>query len=109
MAKNNKDIIKSLRFSEREYMDIMRRAKEQNLQFSAYIKKMIGREFKYDPVLRGAVNNLANEVNYIGHNINQIVRNYNSGFYSEIDKERLMEYMRVLNEKVEKLLKQNGY
>lgn len=108
MAKNNRDVIKTLRFKDSEYRNIMRRAKEQNLQFSAYIKKMISRDYKYDPVLRREVNKLANEVNYIGHNINQIVKNHNSELYSEMDKTKLMEYMRILNEKVDKLLEQHG-
>ena len=109
MAKNNRDVIKTLRFKETEYRDIMRRAKEQNLQFSAYIKKMISRDYKFDPILRKEVNRLANEVNYVGHNINQIVKNHNSKLYSESDKIKLMEYMRILNEKVDQLLAQHGY
>ena len=52
---------------------------------------------------------LINEVNYIGHNINQIVRNNNSGLYLESDKIRLMEYMRTLNMKLGEVTDKYGY
>lgn len=48
---------------------------------------------------------LINEVNHIGININQIVPNYNSGMYSEDDKERLVAYMRKLNTEVNNVYK----
>ena len=52
---------------------------------------------------------LINEVNFIGHNINQIVRNNNSGLYLESDKTRLMEYMRTLNMKLGEVMDKYGY
>ena len=93
LKKNNKDITKRVRLTENECRKIMKEAKNKNM----------------DPEFIKAIYKLANEINYIGHNINQVVKNNNSKLYSEIDKARLMEYMRILNEKVESLLKQNGY
>ena len=53
--------------------------------------------------IRILLKELINEVNHIGTNINQIVYNYNFGFYSEDDKERLVAYMRKLNIEVNKV------
>ena len=53
--------------------------------------------------IRILLKELINEVNHIGTNINQIVYNYNFGFHSEDDKERLVAYMRKLNIEVNKV------
>ena len=106
LKKNNKDITKRVRLTENECRKIMKEAKKKNMNFSAYAAKL---DKNMDPEFIKAIYKLANEINYIGHNINQVVKNNNSKLYSEIDKARLMEYMRILNEKVESLLKQNGY
>ena len=87
----------------------MKEAKKKNMNFSAYVRYTAKLDKNMDPEFIKAIYKLANEINYIGHNINQVVKNNNSKLYSEIDKARLMEYMRILNEKVESLLKQNGY
>ena len=108
MSKDRRDVIKTVRFTSKEYHNVMKAARDCDMKFSAYVKKMLGKNSSYDPKLRAYVNRLANEVNRIGHNINQIVKNNNSELYSEMDKARLMEYMRILNEKVDLLLEQNG-
>ena len=109
LKKNNKDITKRVRLTENECRKIMKEAKKKNMNFSAYVRYATKLDKNMDPEFIKAIYNLANEINYIGHNINQVVKNNNSKLYSEIDKARLMEYMRILNEKVESLLKQNGY
>ena len=87
----------------------MREAGKKNMNFSSYVRYATKLDKNMDPEFIKAIYKLANEINYIGRNINQVVKNNNSKLYSEIDKARLMEYMRILNEKVESLLKQNGY
>ena len=109
LKKNNKDITKRVRLTENECRKIMKEAKKKNMNFSAYVRYATKFDKNMDPEFIKAIYKLANEINYIGHNINQVVKNNNSKLYSEIDKARLMEYMRILNEKVESLLKQNGY
>lgn len=104
----NKKYTKRVRLSEAECKTIMKKAKAQNRTFSSYIRYLAECEVPIDTELRKQLIKLTNEVNYIGHNINQIVKNNNSGLYSEIDKSRLMKYMRILNEKVENLIVQNG-
>lgn len=103
-----KSFIKTVRFTQSEYQKIMAAARDQNMIFSAYAVKMLGNNPQYDIELRRRINRLASEINYIGHNINQIVKNNNSGLYSDFDKQRLMEYMRIINEKVDLLMAQNG-
>lgn len=83
-------------------------ARNSGATVSAYLRNMIKDVPAVDPKLVRAINNLVNEINYIGHNINQIVKNNNSGLYSDFDKSRLLEYMRVINEKVDTLIAQNG-
>ena len=109
LKKNNKDITKRVRLTENECRTIMKEAKKKNMNFSTYVRYVAKLDKNMDPEFIKAIYKLANEINYIGHNINQVVKNNNSKLYSEIDKARLMEYMRILNEKVESLLKQNGY
>jgi hypothetical protein len=48
------------------------------------------------------------EVNRIGVNINEIVRNNNSSLYSDSDKSRLFAYMIKLNEKLNKVVDDIG-
>ena len=52
---------------------------------------------------------LINEVNRIGVNINEIVFNNNSNLYRTADKERLIAYMRRLNETLAKVVDDCGY
>mgnify|MGYP000169943152 FL=1 len=106
LKKNNKDITKRVRLTENECRKIMKEAKKKNMNFSTYVRYVAKLDKNMDPEFIKAIYKLANEINYIGHNINQVVKNNNSKLYSEIDKARLMEYMRILNEKVESLLKQ---
>ena len=91
LKKNNKDITKRVRLTENECRKIMKEAKKKNMNFSAYVRYAAKLDKNMDPEFIKAIYKLANEINYIGH------------------KARLMEYMRILNEKVESLLKQNGY
>ena len=109
MKKKNKDVTKRVRLTENECKKIMREAGKKNMNFSSYVRYATKLDKNMDPEFIKAIYKLANEINYIGHNINQVVKNNNSGLYSEIDKARLMEYMRILNEKVEALLKENFF
>lgn len=109
MPGGNKDIIKKIRFTDAEYSLILEQMESYNMNFSAYVRFAVSNVKTTNPELRSMILKLINEVNYIGHNINQIVRNNNSGLYKDSDKSRLMEYMRVLNLKVGALLEQYGY
>lgn len=109
MSKQSRDISRLIRFSNREYNLIMERAIDNNMKFSAYMRFMALSRDATDPKLRKLIMKLINEVNFIGHNINQIVRNNNSGLYLESDKTRLMEYMRTINMKLGEVMNKYGY
>ena len=108
MSEKNRNIRKQIRFSQREYRRISESAKKSGMTFSAYIRYMAGREVVSDPKIKAELSHLSTEINYIGHNINQVVKNNNSGLYSDFDKIKLMEYMRIINEKVEYIKKNYG-
>lgn len=100
MKRTNKDLIKKVRFTSSEYSLVIEQAEKNKMNFSAYVRYMLSGKPKSNYELRMAIRELINEVNYIGHNINQIVRNHNSGLYLESDKKRLSEYMNSINDKV---------
>lgn len=77
------------------------KALEAGMDESAYLRLMISQKPNDYPEIRKFLKELINEVNRIGVNINQIVFNNNSGFYSEDDKNRLFAYMRKLNTRVD--------
>ena len=104
MAKGKKRYRKEIRMNEKEHSTMVRNARKLGLNETAYIKHLMSSTSDIDPRLLRAINNLKTEVNYIGHNINQIVKCYHSNIFTEVDKKRLMEYMRILNEKVDELI-----
>lgn len=100
----SKTIRKEIRMSEREAQELARLATENNLTESEYIRqRMLQRPENYAE-LSQQVCELINEINHIGVNINQIVKNANSGFYRATDKEKLMAYMKKINEEVRELI-----
>ena len=108
MSDEIRDITKLIRLNKKEYRLILENAKEVDLNFSAYARMMLLKQAKMNPEYKRLLSKLITEVNYIGHNINQIVRNNNSGLYKKSDKEKLMELMRLINQKINLLIKQNG-
>lgn len=108
MSSNKRDITKIIRLNGREYQMVMENANACNMNFSTYVRYAISNVKMPNPEMRKLILKLINEVNHIGNNINQIVRNNNSGLYLDSDKTRLMEYMRLLNFKVGALVKKYG-
>ena len=108
MSSNKRDITKIIRLNDREYQMIMENANACNMNFSTYVRYAISNVKMPNPEMRKLILKLINEVNHIGNNINQIVRNNNSGLYLDSDKTRLMEYMRLLNFKVGALVEKYG-
>ena len=108
MSSNKRDITKIIRLNGREYQMVMENANACNMNFSTYVRYAISNVNMPNPEMRKLILKLINEVNHIGNNINQIVRNNNSGLYLDSDKTRLMEYMRLLNFKVGALAEKYG-
>lgn len=78
-------------------MDLLRKkAEEAGVTQSAYLRRMITGQPTDYPEIRLLLKQLVQEVNAIGHNINQITKNNNSGFYSPGDKRMLTAYMKKL-------------
>ena len=55
----------------------MREAGKKNMNFSSYVRYATKLDKNMDPEFIKAIYKLANEINYIGHNINQVVKNNN--------------------------------
>ena len=74
-----------------------------------YFRLLITQKPNDYPEIRYSIKELINEVNRIGVNINEIVHNNNSELYRVADKERLVAYMRRLNETVDEVVVKLGY
>lgn len=85
------------------------KAKEAGLTEADYFRLLITQEPNDYPEIRGGLKSLINEINRIGVNINEIVYNNNSKLYRQSDKERLLAYMRRLNETMKEAVEQLGY
>lgn len=107
MAKG-KNVTISFRVSEGEAKLLRQRAKEHEMNESEYLRMMINQRPNDYPKVAALIKQLVNEVNHIGVNINQIVKNYNSSFYSVDDKNRLHAYMRKLNVTVKEVVTMLG-
>ena len=75
---------------------------------SAYLRLMIRQKPNDYPEIRLLLKELINEINHIGNNINQIVKNHNAQFYSADDKTRLFAYMKKLNKAVDEAVRKIG-
>lgn len=73
------------------------KAYEANMYEAEYLRLLISQKPNDYPEIRRLLKDLINEINHIGNNINQIVRNNNSALYMSADKERLIAYMKKLN------------
>jgi len=71
---------------------------------SAYMRFLITQKPLDYPELRKDCKRLINEINRIGNNINQIVHRHNANWYQTGDKERLIAYMKKINETLEEHL-----
>ncbi len=102
MAK--KDKILRLRVDQDEYEIIYKNVKKSKKKFSEYAREMLTQNVVESPECRELLSKLITEINYIGHNINQIVKNNNSGLYKKSDKERLSEQIRLVYKKLDEVI-----
>ncbi|MBR6223812.1 MAG: plasmid mobilization relaxosome protein MobC [Lachnospiraceae bacterium] len=99
---------KAYRLTEEQNEELQAKVSELGMTESEFIRLLITQRPKDYPEIRQMLNNLINEVNHIGVNINEIVHNNNSMLYSDSDKTRLLAYMNKLNEAVNKAVKSIG-
>ncbi len=108
MADSIHCIKKTLRLIPEEAKILAEKAEESGINEAAYLRMMIRSKPCDYPEIRDMLKTLINEVNRIGVNINQIVFNYNSEFYSRDDKTNLIAYMKKLNVLVNKVVEHIG-
>ncbi|MDU4972609.1 MAG: plasmid mobilization relaxosome protein MobC [Hungatella hathewayi] len=99
-----KNCRKEIRLSPEELEELRRKAEEQGLKESQYMRMLITNRPRDYPDLLEVMQSLTNEVNHIGININQITKNNNSGLYHESDKKRLYVYMKQIKEAVKQVV-----
>ena len=104
-----KEIVKHYRLTSEDAKAFSDKAKEAGLTEADYFRLLITQEPNDYPEIRGGLKSLINEINRIGVNINEIVYNNNSKLYRQSDKERLLAYMRRLNETMKEAVEQFGY
>ena len=82
------------------------RSKDENMNESEYIRYLLLNQSGHprSRELEHEVMRLRNEINKIGGNINQIVKNNNSHLYRESDKINLIKYMEEINELIKELV-----
>jgi len=107
MADSIHTVRKTLRLMPGEAGQLAERAREAGLCEAEYLRLLISQKPNDYPQIREMLRSLMNEVNAIGVNINQVVKNNNSRLYSREDKELLIAYMKkvhlTMKEVVEKI------
>lgn len=103
-----KEAVRHYRMSAELAARVKEKADAAGMKESEYVRFLISQKPDDYPEIREGLKHLINEVNRIGVNINEIVHDNNSKLYRQSDKERLMAYMRRLNETVEKAVAELG-
>lgn len=100
---------KLIRMSARDKKVLENKAAEDGISASEYLRnKIYDRPTDYKD-MQSDLRQLINEINAIGKNINQIAYNNNSALYTQKDKALLIAYQKLLNNKLDEVLKQYGY
>lgn len=103
-----KRVMKNFRITEEENQKFHQMAEEHQMKESVYFRFLISQEPKDYPEIVQLLKRLINEVNYIGHNINQITKNIHSGYLGINDEKVLVAYMKKLNAEVKKVVDMIG-
>ena len=98
----------SFRMNEAERKLLHERASEFDMSESTYLRFLITQKPNDYPEVRQLLKETINEINHIGTNINQIVKNHNSTFYKKEDKIKLTAYMQRIDETLQKVVKALG-
>lgn len=101
-------IRKTLRLMPKEAKVLDEKSKEAGLCEAEYLRLLIINKPCNYPEIRILLKEFINEVNAVGNNINQIVKNYNSHFYTVEDRELLKALMKKLNRGVQEVIKKIG-
>ena len=104
----DKNIKKSFRLSKKEAAKIAVLAEEAGMSESDYIRLCLSKGPMDHLDVRNTLHDMLTEINHIGVNINQVVKNNNSGLYLPADKDRLLAYMQRLSSSMVEVVKQLG-
>lgn len=96
-----------LRLTEPEKEKLHKRAQKEHITMSAYVRQRIFNDsLKVIPVeVHLELKQLVNEVNHIGVNINQIVKNHNSGYFAVKEKKELYDNLKIIEDKMDEIYK----
>jgi len=108
VSTGKKTMNKIFRFSEDDARLLKEKANANGMTESEYIRLMISQKPNDYPEVRQLLKEAINEINHIGTNINQIVKNHNSTFYKKEDKIKLTAYMQRIDETLQKVVKALG-
>ncbi len=103
-VKGKKEIQKLFLLSKEEDAMLKEKAKNAGLSEGAYLRFLISQKPKDYPEMRILIKEMINEVNHIGVNINQIVKNNNAEFYIPSEKNELFAYMNLLVRKMQEVI-----
>lgn len=108
MIKKRFTVLKTLRLTSEEEKYLQRCCEQFGMKEAEYFRFLLSQKPNDYPEIRILMKELINEVNHIGVNINQVVRNNNSGIYSENDKQHLLAYMKKLNVTMDEVVRKLG-
>jgi len=108
MIQEKKNVQKIILMTKTEAKILSEKAKSSNMSEGAYVRFLLSQKPNDYLEIRQLLRELINEINHIGVNINQIVKNNNAEFYNPEEKERLFAYMKKLNRLVSEVVVQIG-
>lgn len=97
MIEEKRTVKKTVRMTRTEAKGLEKKAKEKQMSEANYVRFLLSQKPNDYPEIRQLIKDLINEVNHIGVNINQIVKNNNADFYRKEEKDRLFAYMKKMN------------
>lgn len=108
MGKEVRNIQKTFLMNKAEAEDLARQAAAEGVSEGKFIRTRIrNKPYDYEDI-RVLLRTIMTEMTRIGVNINQVVKNNNSGLYLPSDKDRLMAYMKRLSSSMEEVVKKLG-
>ncbi|MBP3488821.1 MAG: MobC family plasmid mobilization relaxosome protein [Roseburia sp.] len=99
----DKSIHKNVRITQAQWEHTKSRCEMYGIKYSEYIRRLIDEDMGKTVSVQTqeeflAKKQLAYEINRIGNNINQIVRNVNMHYYTEYEKKKLFAMMQKIME-----------
>ena len=108
MAAKKKEVTKIVLMTKEQAGELSRCAKEHGMSEGGYIRFLLSQKPNDYPEIRVLLRDLINEINHIGINVNQVVRSYNSGLYSQEEKDCLFAYLQKIDRKLDEVVRQLG-